>query len=455
MAYKMKKFRSLLVLSFFAVSGLSSGLAFADDAALLARLEALENEVKILKRQLEVKNEDEDKNKIESPVVTASAKDGFSIKSQDEAFKLKVRGLVHTEARFFTDNNKDIGTTDTFLVRRARPIFEGTVNKDFGFYVMPELGGGSLSLVDGYVEYVNSPELKLRAGKFKEPFQLERLQPIAAANFVETGLPANLSPNRDVGVQLSGDLWNESLNYAIGAFNGSADQGSSSSTDVDTNNDKDIAGRLFATPFKNGDQDFLRGLGFGIAGTHGHKEGATTPTFRSPAQASVFTFNSGVTADGPHSRLSPQGYWYWNQFGVLGEYVISNQELIRGAISDKFENKAWQISGTYVLTGEDASFKGVKPRKPFDMSLKQWGAWEIAARYGELDLDDELFVKNFTNSTASITRERAVGLGLSWALNNNVRVMLDYERTDFDGGAPLDEDRETENVISTRFQLVY
>ncbi len=443
-----------MVLILFLVSGFSPGAVWADDAALLQRVEALENELKILKRQLEIRKEDEDKKKVETPVITASSKDGFSIKSPDDAFKLKVRGLLNVDGRFFTDNKKDIGTTDTFLVRRARPIFEGTVYKNFGFYIVPELGGGSLSLVDGYVDYLHAPEFKIRAGKFKEPFHLERLQSIAAANFVELGLPANLSPNRDVGVQVYGDLWNESLSYAVGIFNGSADQGSSGSTDVDTNNDKDVAGRIFVHPFKNTDYDGLRGLGIGVAATHGHKEGGTLPTFRSPGQASVFTFNSGVTADGPHTRFSPQAYWYWNSFGVLGEYVVSNQELIRGAVSDRFENKAWQISGTYVLTGEDASFKGVKPRKPFDPSLNQWGAWEIAVRYGELDLDNEFFVKNFSTHT-SISGESAWAAGLSWYLNNNARIMLDYERTDFQNGGPRGEDRDTENIIFTRFQLAY
>ncbi len=455
----MKIFR-LYVAGLLLWSAAFPSAAFAADEAILARLEALEQEIKVLRRQLEVKKEDEDKKKTETSVITANSKDGFSIKSPDDAFKLKIRGLLNVDSRFFTDNKKDIGTTDTFIVRRARPIFEGTVYKSFNFYIMPELGGGSLSLVDGYGEYVHAPELKFRAGKFKEPFHLERLQSIAASNFVELGLPANLSPNRDVGAQVSGDLWNEAVSYAVGVFNGSPDQGSSGSTDVDTNNDKDVAARIFVQPFKNGNTEPLRGLGVGAAVTHGHNEGTTPlPTYRSPGQASVFTFNTGVTADGPHTRFSPQGYWYWNQFGVLGEYVVSNQELVRGAVSDKFENEAWQISGTYVLTGEDASFKGVKPRKPFDLSLSQWGAFEIAARYGELDLDDELFNKNFTSRSASITEERAFGLGLNWHLHNNVRLMLDYERTDFSGGGPLvsgeAQDRATENVILTRLQIAY
>src|SRR5690349_7911575 len=131
----MKKFLSILALSFFSISTIASPvLAQETNEALLKRLESLEQEVAILKRQIENNKEDAVTKAKDTPVVTASSKDGFSIKSADDAFKLKIRGLVQADARIFTDNHKDLaGTTDTFLIRRARPIFEGTVAKNFDF----------------------------------------------------------------------------------------------------------------------------------------------------------------------------------------------------------------------------------------------------------------------------------------------------------------------------------
>ncbi len=90
-------------------------------ALLLQRIEALESEVRVLKRQLEVKEGETAKSAPGTAVVTASAKDGFSIKSSDEAFKIKLRGYVQADGKLFTDNKEDTGTIDTFLVRRARP----------------------------------------------------------------------------------------------------------------------------------------------------------------------------------------------------------------------------------------------------------------------------------------------------------------------------------------------
>jgi len=69
--------------------------------------------------------------------------------------------------------------------------------------------------------------------------------------------------------------------------------------------------------------------------------------------------------------LSPQGYYYYGPFGFLGEYVISDQRVTRvlgpSRISRRLENTGWEVTGSWVLTGEDAAYKGgVVPRHPFD-----------------------------------------------------------------------------------------
>ena len=50
-----------------------------DQAVILKRLDELDREVRILKRKLELSQEDTTTNAKEGPVVTASRKDGFSL----------------------------------------------------------------------------------------------------------------------------------------------------------------------------------------------------------------------------------------------------------------------------------------------------------------------------------------------------------------------------------------
>jgi phosphate-selective porin OprO and OprP len=449
--YSLKKTLSVLTV----LTLLSGQIAFADTAEIEKRLADLEQQVAILKRQLEVEKEESAKKTPETPIVTANAKDGFSIKSPDESFKLKIRGLVQADSRTFTSTTKEVsGTTDTFLVRRARPIFEGTVNKNFDFYLVPDFGNGTPSLIDAFADLKFAPAFKLRGGKSKVPIGLERLQSDAVINFTESGLPTNLVPNRDVGFQLMGDVLNESASYAVGIFNGVADLGT---LDGDTNNDKDLAARFFILPFKNKGPEGLKGLGVGLGGSYGHKEGSTLPTYKSPGQVNVFSYASGVSADGAHTRLSPQAYYYNGSFGLLGEYVTSTQKVTRtsgGIIRDDVTNDAWQLSANYVLTGELASYKGVVPRTNFEPSEGTWGAFEVVARYGQLKIDSSAFNNGFASHATSISRESSMAAGLNWYLNRNVRLMLDFEHTDFKNGA-LTGDRIDENVISSRIQLAF
>lgn len=453
----MKIFKFTLAIA-IALTLIHSKTSFADVAQLEERLNQLEQEVAILKRQLELAKEDEIKKKTETPIITASSKDGFSIKSPDDGFKLRIRGLLQADGRFFTDNEKDNSTTDTFTVRRARPIFEGTVGKMFDFYLMPDFGSGASTLVDAFGEFKFAPALKFRGGKFKAPVGLERLQSDAVANFVEIGLPSNLLPNREVGFQLSGDLFKDSLYYAVGIFNGTADLASSTNQDTDNNSDKDLVARVFAHPFKNFGPESLQGFGLGIAGSYGHKEGGTVPTYKSAGQANIFSYSS-TTADGEHVRVSPQAYFYKGSLGLLGEYALSNQKVVRTSgtspIRGTFANTGWQIAGNYILTGELASYKGFTPRTNFDWPNKTWGAFEVVGRYGQLDIDDSIFDNGFASLSSSVTEAVEFGLGLNWYPHKNVRLSLDYLQTEFNGGAAGGADRDTENVILSRFQVTY
>lgn len=451
----------------------------------------LDQKVRVIERKLEIAEEESAKKKKESASLKISEK-GASFSTPDGAFELKLRGYLQADARFWLDDEAQ-DDTDSLLLRRVRPIVEGTVFKYIGYRVMPDFAGTSVSLQDGYAELKYFPQATLRAGKFKEPIGLERLQSGADLLFVERGLPTNLVPNRDFGVQLQGDLIDGALSYAVGVFNGVPDLGSVGAGD--TNDDKDFAGRVFAQPFKSGFGP-LQGLGVGIAGSYGNEEGsAASPNLGSyvtPGQSRFFRYRSTssnpvtvplaaggtvdvtpapasastTVADGDRYRIAPQAYWYYNRFGLLGEYVESSQEVAIGSNRDLLTNTAWQIAGSIVLTGEDATYKGVTPSNNFDPFNGSWGTFELAARYGELNIDDGAFLTpaggtSFANPKQAASEATSFGVGLNWYLTRNFKINLDYDQTEFEGGAGVSGsgnpvlDRETERVVLTRFQVSY
>jgi phosphate-selective porin OprO/OprP len=352
-------------------------------------------------------------------------------------------------------SGKTSNNDDTFLLRRVRPIFEGSVSKYIDFRIMPDFGGGKTELQDAWLDLKYFPEAKLQVGKFKTPFGIERLQSGTDTLFIERGLPNNLVPNRDIGAALHADLLNGKLSYAAGVFNGVAD---SASLDSDIDNNKELAGRIFVNPWKGGGNWLLDGLGVGFAATTGKAEGTGTsatylPSFKTPGQATFFSYRSDALADGRHTRYSPQTYYSYGSFGLLGEYVVSEQQVRRGTASEKISNDAWQVAASYVLTGEPASYKSVVPKEPFDPQKGTWGAFEVVGRVGELNVDDDAFPA-FADIASSAKSAKSWGAGLNWIWNKNVKWMIDYDQTKFEGGDSAG-DREKERAILVRSQISF
>jgi phosphate-selective porin OprO and OprP len=425
------------------------------------QIRELDQQVRILGRQRELDREEAAAITKAAPKITVGA-NGVNFVSADTNFALALHGVLQVDSRNFFANDHVRGN-DTFLLRRARPILQGTVYRDFDFLFVPDFGGNTVQIFDALVNYRYSPELQLQAGKFKSPVGLETLQADVNILFNERSLAADLVPNRDVGVALHGDLFNGAASYAIGLLNGAPDySGTPANSDYD--NSKAVAGRVFFQPLKNSDVALLKGLGFGVGGSYEDDHGWTntssglTSGYNTDGQQKFFSYTNNVVGDGAHWRIAPQGSWYYGPFGLFGEYVISDQQVRNVPAGRKADlhNTAWEISAGWILTGEEASPNGVTPKHPFAPKNGQWGAWQVVGRYAELDVDNAAF-PNFANPNSSASAAHAWAAGLNWYLNNNLRVDASFSHTWFDGGdgPGATVTKQAEDVLFTRIQLAF
>ena len=136
-------------------------------------LHELDQKLRILERRLELDREKQTEAAKTAPVPGAG-QGGFQLRSADNSFQLRFRGLVQSDSRFFLGEDTVQGV-DTFLLRRVRPIVEGTVFKYFDFRLTPDFGGGTTVLQDAYIDLRFRPFAKVRVGKQKQPFGIERL----------------------------------------------------------------------------------------------------------------------------------------------------------------------------------------------------------------------------------------------------------------------------------------
>ncbi len=416
---------------------LVSPILLADDAALERRIAELEQTVNLLARKLEVAEEVSlaDKARAAPNGRVKADSGGVTITGADSSWDLKVRALSQFDGRFFID---DGSKSDTFTFRRFRPMLEAKLGKHASFRFTGEYANEATTLVDGYVD-VNLPwQSVLRAGQFKAPVGLERLQSGASIFFIERAFPTELAPNRDRGVQLSRGWLEQRLKLDLAWTSGTPD--GRDATVRDNDGEKEISVRLFFEP--------LPGIGFGVSGSQGDKAGAGNAVlqrYRSPAQNVIFTYRNGVEADGEHSRFSPQAYAFVGPFGAMAEYIESEQELLFNGVQESFQHDAWQLTAVYSLTGEDQSFRGVKP-------TGQYGAWELALRYSELNVDGDVFATGFADPTAQVGGAKEYAVGVNWTITPQLKAFANYTHTEFDGGAGA-SDRDDEKAVFTRLQV--
>jgi phosphate-selective porin OprO/OprP len=431
---------------------------------LLDRIEQQDQAIKVLQRKLEIQDEATQTAAKAAPQVKASEK-GFSFGTADGANQIKLRGVLQADFRSVLSDDPTI-VDDQFLLRRVRPIVEGTVGGIYDFRFTPDFAQGRTVIQDAYITGRFSPYFQLTAGKFKAPIGLERLQSATDMRFIERAYPTQLVTNRDIGAQIAGGLGGDKLTYQLAYLNGANDGRSSEDfADVEVNDDKEYAARIFAQPFADSESFALRGLGLGIAGSWTSQEGSTTqtllPQYRTPAQSTFYKYRADAVATGDRVRIAPQFYYYVGRFGLLGEWTQGSQDVARpsalgGVRTDSVDTTAWQLQAALFLTGEEEAFRGYKPNSVFSTDKGTWGGWELVARYNELDIDDAAFdggADSFADPLASASKASTIGVGLNWYLNQNVKWSLNYEVTSFDGGAADGGDREDEEVILTRLGL--
>ncbi len=395
---------------------------------------------------------------IQRAEVTAGDK-GFSLASADGSSTLRLRGLIQVDARAFGDGKID---NDAIVIRRARIGLEGKLNKTTDYQLIGEFGNASsTTLLDANLSLNYSPELILKVGRFKTPVGLEQLQSDANALFIERSLVSQIAPNRDLGIQVGGELNNKTISYAIGVFNGIQD-GGNNSDQKDANDGKDIAARVIFQPWVNDEGSSLAGLSFGVGASYGLQDTNAKfgTSYRTDGQQTFFTWKDATLSTGRVSRLSPQFSYYNGGFSLLGEYIVSNNDVGLAAGSrTKLKNDAWQLAAGYVLTGEKASYKGVVPANDFDRASGSTGAVEIVGRIASLDIDNAAFT-TFADRDKSATKANSYAVGLNWYLSKVTRLSLQYAHTQFDlapGANPSATTviKNSEDAVLARLQLTF
>ncbi|MBI4380341.1 MAG: hypothetical protein HY574_04030 [candidate division NC10 bacterium] len=356
------------------------------------------------------------------------------IKSVDGQHTIKLNGRLNFDFRAYEEgsrnldgNRSNVSPTRSdlltnFRVRRARIGVDATLFKYFDIKVEGDFGESTAQLTDGYIDIHYWPELRARAGQFKVPFSFEELTSSRVMDFVERSLVNNLVPTRDVGAMLHGKLLGGMVEYGAGVFNGRGQNA------AETNDSKDIAGRILVEPFKASGISPLKK--FHVAGhfTWGDQDSSQSLQGRTDGK---FVFFPRVNTRGDRLRYGFETVYAYGPFGLYGEYVQSEEERkgigAGGTDLDDLTGRGWYVAGTVFVTGEE-KVHGKAPKViPANPRTGNYGALELVARYAQLDFNSDGALPSPGGNRAD-----ALTVGFNWYLSPNVRLMSNWVQNWFE-----------------------
>lgn len=355
-----------------------------------------------------------------------------------------ISGFLHFDTSLVDSDGFD-GNAAHHL-RRIRTEFNGRINPNTTYRVNVEYAEGSVRLLDGHVDLVVGKQWSFRAGKFKFPLGLELLQTPTNLVQSEFGITTLLVPNRDNGVQLTGQFDWGSIQLAV--MDGAQDAGQ---LDSDSDANRATVARVMLRPF--GTPNIQFGLGASTEQRIGGNLARIQPRYRPAILEYVTTTTPATTAmpDGLFSRLAPQFYWMAGPLGIMGETVISEQSLKLGAVSSGLRHVGTQVSLQYYITGESASYGVVNPLVPFIPESDQWGAWQLTARWQSASFDESAASRGLVLSRSSQSYQ-SVSLGVNWLWNESVKWLLTAERVESNSYANVKKETV---FVDLRLQVKY
>ena len=392
---------------------------------------------------------------------------GFTAQSDDGRFAFNVRMPFMFDAKATLHNAQPKGG-DAFFPRFFGPIFTISIFKVVTGKLIVGFQDKSVTVVNAWTDIVTHPLLHLRLGKVLTPISLERQALPLRAVMLEHGIASQLLPVSEFGAQVWGASDNKVFEYQAMFTNGAP---SNQHYETDLDNSKDGILRAYTRPFASTQIEALRGLGLGFGASYGRHHGAptapgaatTTLTDTSKTLGGRTFFSTLVNAsdpagtvfaDGKVVRLVPQLGYLAGPLSFYAEYIRLTERLRKGAVTDTLTHQSYHAVAALVVTGEKAVMLDiVQPKRPFNLKARHFGALELTAHAERIDYDKHTF-PTFANPARSALHATAIGAGFNWIPTEIIRVMVNFEHTQFGAVQGASKLRQ-EELVGARFQALY
>jgi len=410
--------------------------------------------------------------KKDTPLTAGWNGEHFFIKSADGQFSISPYGYVNTDYRAYQG---DGAPANTFVLRQARFGFQGSYGSHFDFAILADAAATSGSVVrDVYLNIRYKPELQFQAGQFKAPFGQETGIGDTSLDFVERGFQSMLYPSaatayRSPGATFHGDIDGGVVQYWLGAFNGKG------YALLNTTNQPEVIGRFRFYPWRKTTSPWLKEFAFGGSVDFARSRGLSgDQSFSATLPDAAYTFFPQFAINGDIQRYNGEFTYIQGPFALRGEFdqlsmdrtnVGSLQAGGLGFLSlPTIRAKAWDLSTTYLLTGEKRPENGTPrvnrptfgPDTPGGQG-RGWGAWELAFRFTGIQAKEpgESFLNYYTPGYVAAFDDHTTEytIGLNWYPNYWVKYVFNLGIDQLKEPSVIGQEPQNFYVVTQRLQF--
>ena len=435
----------------------SSGTS-SQGAATDAKIQQLEQDIQDLNAQVQdLKRSSSDQYADIQKAQSSGAK--FSLKNgrptfTDGDFSFSLRGLVQYDTAYYMQDKKIPSTTDFSSgsnFRRARFGFEGTAFTDWSYNFLYDFGGSGIegsTISTAYIQYNGLAPVHFRIGAFPPSESFDDTTSAADLLFLERAQPTDVA--RGIAGSDGRDAF-QIFAYDDNYFASVAYTGTLAGTGSQFDEQQALVGRVAYRPIASDDVNLAFGGDFTyVVKLPDSAAGPNSPHLFSLSERPELNVDdnnikliSSGNIDASHvfewgGEIAGNFHNFYGQAGYFGFDVDRRPLGNLSNLSDPSFN-GWYVQGSWILTGEEkkynpstGSFTAPKPNDPFVLDKAGIGAWEVVARYSDLDLNYHAGAVGSVQLPDAIRGgdQRIGTVGVNWYPNQILRFMLDYQRTD-------------------------
>jgi len=373
-------------------------------------------------------------------------KEGLHFESKDGDFDMRIGGRIHVDGSFI---NADDGLEETIAeipnndqvksgweIRHPRIYLKGRIYKRFLYKVQYTFSDDTIG--DAYIGAANVPILgTVILGKAARAFGNDPGPSSNYTLFMEYANTIIFGAGKQMGLAAGSPVLDGRASWATQIFQFVDGKG------VRTEDNYNLNLRLTGLPWyrEKGREMFHLGTSYSFRSSivdyqlHAKPENHLDPYFVDTGDIAIKNAN----------LFNGEAAWVQGPFSLEGEFYTSLVDRKENLSNLNFYGFYTQCS--YILTGESRGEQYVTAYGEFDSPLRPihdldfekgtWGAWELAARYSYLHL-------NNNDIRGGILGD--LTLGLNWQFNPNLRWMVNYIHSHRNGTGDAD-------IIATRLAV--